>query len=754
MAAIKSIARRTFLVGSAVVVGGVVFGTYMVRRALPNPLAEGLAAGDAAFNPWVKVTSQAVTLIAPHTDLGQGVRSMQAMLIAEELDIELDQVVIEPGVPAAAYYNTAAADELLPFMATDESWMAGAARSAGGDVAKLLGLQVTGGSSSVPDSYTKLRMAGAVARETLKAAAAKQSGVPIGQLKTAKGAVVLPDGKAIKYTELASLAATLSPASGVPLRSPTEWRLIGKPGQRTDIVGKSTGTLTYGIDLEMDGMVHAAVRTNPRQGGKLERFDDSAAKPMRGVKKIMPVTGGVAVVADNTWRAFQAAKAIKCEWGPAGYPAEMAAHWTALAAAFGSDKHEARNRDDGKVEEALAGAKVISAEYRAPYLAHQPMEPLSAVVKVGDDGVDVWTTSQLPRFVQGNVAAIAGVPPERVRIHNQYSGGSFGHRLEDDHVKRATEVALAMKGTPVKLTYSREEDFAHDFPRQIAMGRMRGAVKDGKVDAYDLSIAMPSVLTSQFARQPTAPPSGGPDGSMSAGAWDQPFAIPHMRMTAYRAAPLAPISSWRSVGSSTNAFFFNGFLDELILAAGADPLAERIRLCSHEPSRKVLEAVGEMSNWGAKTGSNRADPNRGRGVAFCLSFGTPVAEVVEVVKTDTGAIKIDKVWVAAEVGKVVDPVNFDNLVKGGVVWGLGHAMNCEITYADGMAQQTNFHMHTGMRLNQCPQIQVRGLENSNRIRGIGEPPVPPAAPALAAAIFAVTGKRLREMPFSKFVEFA
>jgi len=496
-------------------------------------------------------------------------------------------------------------------------------------------------------------------------------------------------------------------------------------------------------------MVHATVRTNPRQGGKLDRYDDSAAKQMRGVKKILPVTGGVAVVADNTWRAFQAAKAIKCEWGPAGYPPEMPAHWKALGDAFGTGKHEARNRDDGKVEEALAGAKVIEAEYRAPYLAHAPIEPLSAVVKVADDGVDVWTTSQLPRFVQGNVAIIAGVKPEQVRVHNQYSGGSFGHRLEDDHVKRATEVALAMKGTPVQLTYSREEDFAHDFPRQIAMARMRGAVKDGKVDAYDLAIAMPSVLTSQFGRQPSAQAPAGPDGSMSAGAWDQPFAIPHYRMTAFRAAPLAPISSWRSVGSSTNAFFFNGFLDELILAAGADPLLERIRLCSHEPSRKVLEAVGQMSNWSTKPG-----PNRGRGVAFCLSFGTPVAEVVEVLKTDSGSIKIDKVWVAAEVGKVVDPVNFDNLTKGGAVWGLGHAMNCEITYADGMAQQSNFHQHTGMRLNQCPQIEVRGLENGGKIHGIGEPPVPPAAPALAAAIFAVTGKRLREMPFSKFVVFA
>lgn len=749
MGRIMKYTRRAFLVGSAAIAGGVAFGVYKVRQPLENPLARDLGPGDVTFNPWVLVTSERVTLIAPHTDLGQGTRSMQAMLICEEMDIDLDQVDIDPGLPAAAYYNTAAISELLPFMATDESWTAETVRSVAGAAVKLLGLQVTGGSSSVPDSFLKLRVAGAVARETLKQAAAARTGIAVDQMKTRRGRVILPEGTTFAYTELAADAARIDPVEDVELRPPEAWRYVGKPVQRIDIEAKSTGTLNYGIDLKRPWMVHATVRLNPRQGGALNGYDATRAEAMRGVKKVVPVSGGIAVVADNTWRAIQAVRAIECDWGPAPYPAEMDGHWTALADSFTEARREDRRRDDGDVETALSGPGVLEAEYRAPYLAHAPLEPLSVIVEVGEDRVDVWTATQLPQFVQANVAAIAGVETDRVFVHNQYAGGSFGHRLEDEHVKRATEVALAMPGTPVKLTYAREEDFAHDFPRQIAMARMRGAVSDGKVAALDLSIAMPSVQTSQLSRQPSAPGLMGPDGIISAGAWDQPFAIPNYRMTAYRAPQLAPVSSWRSVGASTNAFFFNGFLDELIEAAGADPLEERIRLCSHDLSRHVLEEVGRMSGWNGP----RPAPGIGRGVAFCLSFGVPVAEVVEV--RDTGAgIRIEKVWVAAEVGTVVDPVNFENLVQGGVVWGLGHAMNCEITYADGRAEQENFFDHEGMRLPQCPEIFVRGLENGDKVHGIGEPPVPPAAPALAAAIHALTGKRLREMPFAKFVDFA
>jgi len=746
MGRLKTFTRRAFLIGSVAVAGGVAFGAYMVKKPHDNPLLADLGDGEAAITPYVRIDADGVTLITPRADMGQGVYSVQAALIAEELDIELDQVRIDPGPPSPAYWNTALADEAAQFMVPGDGIGNQAAYGALSAIMKLIGMQITGGSTTVPDGFVKLRQAGAVARETLKLAASQKSGVAVGELKTKAGAVLLPDGTPLTYAELAPLAADIEPPQDIELRPASEWRLIGKPMQRVDIIAKSTGTLDYGIDHKVDGMVHAAVKLNPAQIGPLLSFDPAEALKMRGVRDVVKITGGIAVIADNTWRAFQAAEMVEAEWGPAPFPATMDEHWDALSDSFTDDSQDSRNRDDGDVEIAIAQTgNLVKAEYRAPYLAHAPMEPINAIVRIVGDSAEVWTGTQVPRFIQNNVGKIAGIDPEKVIVHALYIGGSFGHRLEDEVVKQAAEIAVQMKGTPVKLTYSREEDLSHDFTRQIAMARMRGTVRDGKVETYDLGIAMPSVVVSQMGRQGFSVP--GPDSQIVAGAWDQPFAIPNQRVTGYRAPELAPISSWRSVGASSNGFFYNSGLDELIHAAGADPLSERLRLCSNPEARKVLEAVAEMSGWDGVLGNGR-----GRGVALTQSFGVHCAEVIEVTSTEDG-IRIDKVYVAAEVGTVVDPVNFDNLVKGGVVFALGHAMNCEITYTDGIADQNNFDSFEGMRMYQCPEIEVRGLENSEHVFGIGEPPVPPAAAALAGAIFAATGTRLREMPFNKFVDF-
>lgn len=746
MGKVGKIARRTFLFGAAAVAGGVAFGVYKVRTPFDNPLEKDLAKGAATFNPWVIIDSDKITLIGPHGDKGQGIMHAQAALIAEELDVEFGQFETSFGKPDKAYWNRAMASDTVPFMATDTGFAAESMRSVMGGVLKLMGMQGTGGSTAVPDSFEKLREAGAIARETLKQAASNVSGVPVAQLKTANGAVQLPDGTELAYTALAGEAAKVDPVTEIKLRDPSEWRLIGKPMQRLDMVAKSTGTQDYGIDIEVDGVVYASVMCNPRKGGGMNGYDASAAEGMRGVKQVVPVTGGVAVVADNTWRAIQAVQAIDFDWAEAPYPAEQDAHWEEVAASFTDDRLDKEWRNEGDVTAAMAGGKAVETAYRVPYVAHAPLEPLNATVLVEDDKVTVWTGHQLQRMLQDQVAAITGHKSEQVDLINQYMGGSFGHRLEFEHIKIATEIANQMRGTPVKLTYSREEDFAHDFTRHIGIARGTGAVKDGKVIAADLQVAMPSVVNSQMGRIGISVP--GPDTQISAGAWNNPYSLENFRMRAYRVPEMAPTSSWRSVGASAGGFFFDCLLDELIHEAGADPLEERIRLMGHYVSRKVLEAVGEMSNWGGAL-----PEGTGRGVAFVESFGVPTAEVVEVSSTEDG-IKINKVWVAADVGTVVDPVNFENLVQGGVIFGLGHAMNSEITYSDGMAEQANYWDAEGMRMKQCPEIFVRGLENGAQVRGIGEPPVPPAAPALANAIFAATGQRIRDLPLYHHIDFA
>jgi isoquinoline 1-oxidoreductase beta subunit len=739
------IARRTFLIGTAAVAGGVAFGVYAYKRTPANPLLEDLGDGQAALTPYVRVDQAGVTIITPRADVGQGAYSVQAALVAEELDLAWEDIRVDPGPPSATYYNGKVLAEGFPFAATDDGFLARNARVLSDVLGKFMGVQVTGGSSTVADAYEKMRLAGAVAREVLLLAAARQTGIARADLRTKNGAVITPDGKSLSYAFLAATAAKIDPPASVKLKAESQWRYLGKPMPRIDMVAKCTGTAIFGVDLRMPGMVYATVRANPRLGGGMKGYDASAAEKSKGVLEIVPISGGVGVVADNTWRAFKAANLIKFDWGPAPYPPTTAAMFEAVAASFIPGHKDSRFKNEGDVEAALTGTNVIAAEYKVPYLAHAPLEPMNAVVQLKDGRLDIWTGTQIPLFLIAAAASMTGLRTENIHLHARMSGGSFGRRLEDDYVRQAIELAKAFQGRPIKMTWTREEDMTHDFPRPLGVARMRGAVKDGKVDAYDLSIACPSVTASQLGRQNLSIP--GPDVAIVAGAWDQPFKIPNYRVTGYRVPALVPVSSWRSVGASGNGFLHDCFLDELIHAAGADPLRERLRLCWHEPSRKVLEAVGEMSSWGSDLGRDR-----GRGVAFTLSFGVPSAEVVEVTQTPHG-IKIDKVFVAVEVGRVLDPENFDNQVQGGVIWGLGHAMNAELTYADGIAQQTNYHAFEGMRLYQTPLIEVRALTNTNEVRGIGEPSVPPAAPALANAIFAATGKRIRELPLNKHIDF-
>ncbi|CAN7631082.1 molybdopterin-dependent oxidoreductase [Bradyrhizobium sp. LjRoot220] len=749
MARIAKIARRTFLIGSAAIAGGIAFGYYRFRKEPPNPLLKGLEPGEAAITPYVRVDAKGVTLITPRADKGQGSYSMQAHLLAEELDVDPNAVRIDPGPPSAVYFNSRIMDDGLPFAALDDGFLARSARSGGEVLSRMLGMQITGGSSTVPDGFHKLRMAGAVARETLKEVAAKRSGTSRSQLQTKNGRVILPNGKSFAYAELAVEAAQLEPITDVTLRSEQEWRYIGKSMRRIDIVAKSTGTQQYGIDIRLERMLYATVRANPGMGGTIKRYDAFTAEKMRGVKKIVPVTDGVGVIADNTWRAFQAAAAIKIEWNDPAYPANSPEMWKALEGSFAKDMQDSRLRNDGDVEKALtAASKPIEAEYRTPYVAHAPLEPMNAVVLYTKERIDIWTGTQIPLFLQMHASKLAQLPEDKVYVHVQAIGGSFGARLDDTYALQAIELAVAMQGVPVKMTWGREENMTHEYPRPMQLSRARGTVRDGKVESMSVDIAGQSVVASWFNRlQSPVPP--GPDPTMVNGVWDQPFAIPNYRVTSYRAKEMVPVSPWRSVGASANGFHHASFLDELIHAAGADPMSELVRLCNHETSKAVLETLRNISSWKGP----RIDSRRARGVALTLSFGVPMAQVIEVSDTAQG-IGIDKVYAVCDVGRVLDPINFEAQIQGGIIWGLGHAMNCELTYDKFALVQTNFHMFEGMRFHQAPEIIVKGLQLGNEVRGIGEPPVPPAAPALANAIFALTGKRVRELPLNKSVKFA
>ncbi|MDH3533869.1 MAG: molybdopterin-dependent oxidoreductase [Gammaproteobacteria bacterium] len=740
-----TITRRALLIGSAAVAGGVAFGYWKYKQPYANPLLAGLAEGQVALTPYVRVDQQGITIITPRAEMGQGVHTTLAALVAEELDVSLEEVHIEHGPASKAYFNGAAFEEALPFPQIDDSWLAEKMRAFVRVPAKFMGMQITGGSSSTPDAYVKMRVAGAAARQVLLEAAASRLGVDVASLQTADGAVVAPDGTALPYTTLAMAAADIEPPVDPVLKPGSAWRLLGRSLPRVDMVAKSTGTAEYAIDVRLPGMLYATIKKNPRLGGRMNGFDAGKAEAMPGVVKVIAFDDGVAVVASNSWYAFKAAETISFDWGDAPYPGSSEEMLAKVEASFSKAFEDSQFRNDGDIDKALIEADVLEAEYRVPFLAHATMEPLNATALLKDGRLDVWAGTQAPTQVQIEAEAITGLDSDNIHVHTPYMGGGFGRRAEMDFVKQAIEVAQAMQGTPVKLTWTREEDVTHDAYRPAAIARFRGAVADGVPTACELNLATLSVLESQMGRIGMSMP--GPDISIVQAAWDQPYAIPNYRVTGYRTPAMLPVSSWRSVGASQNGFFHESAMDEMAHAAGTDPIDMRLALISHAPSRKVLEAVAEMSAWGSPLPAGY-----GRGVAFVLSFGVPVAEVIEVADTE-GGIKIVNAWAAVDVGTALDPGNIEAQVQSGINFGLAAAIMGEITVADGKVRQSNFHNFRSLRIDQAPPIAVRVLENGAKIRGIGEPGLPPAAPALANAIFAATGQRIRELPLRKHIRF-
>ncbi len=748
MSRVGTITRRVFMVSSATIAGGFVLGYWSYKKAPYNPLLDEIDDGETTLNPYIMFAEDGISIVAPRTDLGQGVHSALAALVAEELEVSLDSINVIHGPPSPSYWNGKSMVEAFGINPTEEGFKREAAETLGDFIGKMMGMQGTGGSSSIPDAYYKMRKAGAAGREMLLMAAASTWSVSQNKLSVENGVIHGPNGLTASYMQMATEAAKFEPPKDPPLKSSKEFKLIGKNMQRVDMIPKCTGKTRFGIDQDFPDMVYASTRVNPHLESPLKKYDASAAEKMRGVLKVVPVQNGVAVIANNTWRAFKALQTIEVEWEKPKYPLTTEEMFSKVADSLqNEDCVDTRNVDDGNVEAALENSDAsVEATYQMPFLAHAPLEPMSAVAKHTQDKLQIWTSNQLPLFMLDQLAKLTGLDKDQIEIHILMSGGSFGRRLECDYAVQAAEIAMQYPEVPVKMTWSREEDMTHDPCRPLAMAKGRGTVKDGKIESYDLHVASPSVVASQFGRIDFPVP--GPDVTIVAGSWDQPFRFPNFRVTGYRTPPMTPISSWRSVGASINGFFFNSLFDELVEKAEADPLEERIRLCNHKESRLALEQVGIMSNWKSK----RLADNQGRGVAFTLSFGVPTAEVVEVTNTPEG-IKIDNVYLAMEVGQIVDPNNFVNQVQGGVLWGLSHAMYGEITFADGKVEQNNYHQYQNIRLNQVPNIEVKGLENGDVVRGAGEPPVPPVASALASAIYACTGKRLRKLPLSKQVDF-
>lgn len=757
MSKLGTITRRGFLGLAALAAGGFAVGYYFYKQPFPNPLEDDLAEGEATFNPFVKIASDdTITIIVPRAEMGQGVTTTLAALVAEELDASLESVVVEHGPAASAYANIAMLSEAVPFPRFDQSTLAELARSGMAVVGKYLAVQGTGGSSSAVDAYEKMRMAGAAARETLKAAAATRLGVNVDRLTTENGRIVADSGESLSYGDLAAEAAALPVPQDVQLRPQADWKLLGKSLPRTDMLAKVTGAPIFGVDVTLPDMVFATVRMNPHLGGKMHSMDASAAEAMPGVIKVVPLESylgsGYAVIARSTWHAFRAADAVVPQWAAASYPDSQDEIWSqleqAVAAPGGSEM-----RDDGNVDTEFADAPqehIIEAEYRVPFLAHATMEPMNATAQLRDGVLDIWAPNQVPTLVRTVCARELGLAEENCRVHTTYLGGGFGRRLEVDYALYAALLARETEGRPVKVIWTREEDTTHDMYRPAALGRFRARLgEDGFPQAVEMRIAAPSVTRSFVGRLFPSLPMMGSDPTIVDGSYNQPYTIPSYRVTGIVAPASIPVASWRSVGNSYNGFFHECFMDEIAVAGGKDPIELRRKLMAeHRTAIGVIDRVAEMADWGVQLPEGRA-----RGFAFTYSFGSWVAEIVEVADTPAG-IRIEKVWIAADLGLVLDPAIVEAQLISGAIYGLSSAIGQEITVAEGMIEQTNFHDFDAMRMHQCPTFEVAILETSARMGGAGEPGTPPAVAALANAVSVLKGERMRRLPLSSNVLFA
>jgi len=752
-AATPSKRRRRFLLGGLAAGGALLvgWGLQAPRQRLHSAAAPSFASDAVALNGWVAIAPDGtVSVVAARSEMGQGVHTALAMLLAEELDAPLQAVRIVPAPVDKIYANLAVLRENLPFHPDDDGSVARGARWMAAKLARELGIMFTGGSTSIKDAWQAMREAGAVARMLLLRAAARQWQTDAALLSTRDGAVHHRDGRSLAYGALAPAAAALQDgigAAAVRLKEPREFRLIGRPLARLDTPAKVDGSARFGIDARPEGLLYAAPVMAPTLGATLAGFDADSIAAMPGVLKVVevsralaPLSGagpGVAVIARGWWQAKQAAAALPVRWHPgphAGLSSE--ALWAGLAAAL--DKDAGHVYFESGSQDAGVAARVLKAEYRAPLLAHAAMEPINCSAQVADGKLRLWVSTQVPSVAAEVAARVAGVARADVEVHAMLIGGGFGRRLETDMVAQAVAVALQADGRPVQLIWTREDDTAHDVYRPMALARYSARLDSaGRLLALDVRSAGAAIGHQYFPRN-LGLPGAGPDKTAAEGAYDLQYAIPNRRIAHVAVDSPVPVGYWRSVGHSHNAFFKESFIDELAHAAGQDGAAFRRALLAPYPRhRAVLDAAL------ARAGS--APPGRAHGVALHQSFGTIVAQVAEV-SVQEGRIRVHRVVCAVDCGIVVNPNIAAQQVESSVVFGLSAALDGEIAIADGRVRQSNFGDYPVLRMVEAPQVETIFMPSAAAPEGMGEPAVPPVAPAVANAVFVLTGRRLRSLP--------
>ncbi len=718
----SEVSRRSFLKSSALVGGSLVVGFFVpapVRRmafAQEQPPVGAVKAPLPPVNAFLRIGSdESVTVILAHSEMGQGIWTTLPMMVNEELEADWSRIRVEHAPTAPVYHSP------------------------------VFPIQMTGGSTTTWSELDRYRQVGAVARTLLVAAAAKQWGVAPGDCRVENG-FVISGSKRASYGSLAAAAAQLPQPEHVELKAPENWKLIGKPTRRLDTPEKITGRAKFGMDVQLPGMLTAVV-AHGNFGAKVKSFDATAAKALPGVRAVFEVPMGVAVVGDHFWAAKTGRDALKVTWDPGPHAGLDTAN---LRASFLEQSKTAGTQAsaNGDVAKALAaespgGSKPpLVAEYTLPYLAHAPMEPLNCTVRHGKGAVEVWTGTQFQTIDQQRVAEIFGLKPEKVEIHTTFLGGGFGRRanIASDFVVEAAHVAKQLD-KPVKLVWTRDDDIRGGYYRPMAIHRVEGALDEqGMPAAWRHRIVSQSIMAgSPFAGMI----QNGIDPTVVEGASDSPYvkAIPHYRVEQHTPTPGVPVLWWRSVGNSHTAFAVESFVDELAHAARRDPLEFRRALLAKSPRfLAVLELAAEKAGWGTPAPAGRA-----RGLAVHESFGSIVSHVAEV-SADQGHFRVHRVTCAIDCGVCINPLGVRAQMESGIAYGLGAALYSELTMKEGRVLESNFHDYRILRLHEMPQVDVHIVPSHEKSGGAGEPGTPPIAPAVANAVFALTGKRLRDLP--------